>query len=640
MRQLRVPSPLEKTVTTIKSFKGVDLTNAPTNVADGRSPEAPNMIRDTPGKVRKRMGYYLDKEYTDVIYGVHHLKNIRFIHAGNKLYQDEAVLYSDMNTARSKSWALGDRLYILDGKTYLVLGKFGADDTYSVKPVSEIATVPTTFISRKPNGEGIRFQEINFLQPKFINEFLADGETKVYQLSLDELNSVDKVEIMNADGDWEEKKVTTDYTVDLKLGTVTFNTVPAKSPVSGRDNVRITASKTIEGYADTINHCTISIVYGVQGATDRLFVGGNPEYPNRDWFSGLKSVSPKSSEDDETTKTESLEDFTFFGDLSYSTIGLDTNEIIGYSLVGNYLAAHKSDGADGRNVIMRYGEYVTQNNIERASFRIVSTIQGAGAIGKYNFAYLNESLFATKLGIYAITAQDITGEKFTQERSYYIRGALENENLENSYAIAWKDFYVLATDKRIYLLDSLQKVYEKNNPYSSYQYECYYWEIPNISVLFTEDETLCFGTNDGRIMKFYTDKSSQTSYNDNGEPIKARWDTNAMDGELFYKKKNFKYLSASIAPAIATGFEAWAQVKGLWTRLYDSGAKARYFDFRYIDFSKINFSSDTTPRTLGHKIRLKRVDKVRFSFRNEELNEPFGLYAIGTEFTESGNYKS
>ena len=39
-----------------------------------------------------------------------------------------------------------------------------------------------------------------------------------------------------------------------------------------------------------------------------------------------------------------------------------------------------------------------------------------------------------------------------------------------------------------------------------------------------------------------------------------------MDGELFYKKKNFKYLSASIAPAIATGFEAWAQVKEMCIR--------------------------------------------------------------------------
>ena len=145
------------------------------------------------------------------------------------------------------------------------------------------------------------------------------------------------------------------------FGTVTFTTAPAKPTVSGRDNVRITASKVIEGYADTINKCCISIVYGIEGATDRLFVGGNPKYPNRDWFSGLKSVSQEDIDKDETAKSKSLEDFTFFGDLSYSTIGLDTNEIVGYSLVGNYLAAHKSDGADGRNVIMRYGEYTALN---------------------------------------------------------------------------------------------------------------------------------------------------------------------------------------------------------------------------------------------------------------------------------------
>ena len=140
-------------------------------------------------------------------------------------------------------------------------------------------------------------------------------------------------------------------------------------------------------------------------------------------------------------------------------------------------------------------------------------------------------------------------------------------------------------------------------------------------------------------MKFYTDKTKQTAYNDNGKAIKARWDTNAIDGKIFYKKKNFRYLSAQIAPAINTSYEAWAEVKGIWKRLFNSGAKARYFDFSYVDFGKINFSSDATPRTIGTKIRIKKIDKVRFSFRNEELNEPFGLYAIGTEFTENGNYK-
>lgn len=622
MRMLGMPRSAGRTVTAIKNFKGVDLTNSPANVEGGRSPEAPNMIRDTPGKVRKRMGYYPDGSYPDIIYGVFHFKGKRLVHSGNRLYDGETSVYEDMNAARSKAWQMKGRLYILDGKELICYGKFEGSEEYAVKKISEIATVPTVIIGRAASGGGTTLDPLNLLQPKFISEFYGDGTSVAFSLPYKELDNVDKVELMNASGEWEEKTASTHYTADLKLGTVKFKTAPAEPAVKGTDNVRITASRTVEGSADKINKCTVSIPYGVDGAADRLFVGGNPDYPNMDFYS-------------------QKDDPSYFGDTWNCVLGQDNSEVIGYSLVGNYLAAHKRGGEDGRNVIMRHGtmEATDDGKSTQAAFPIVNTVQGAGAVGRFNFAYLNESLFATKLGIYAVTAQDITGEKYTQGRSFYIDGALAGENLENSYAIAWKDFYVLATDKRIYLLDSLQKVYEKNNPYSSYQYECYYWEIPNISVLFTEDDTLCFGTNDGRIMKFYTDKSSQTSYNDNGEPIKARWDTNAMDGELFYKKKNFKYLSASIAPAIATGFEAWAQVKGLWTRLYDSGAKARYFDFRYIDFSKINFSSDTTPRTLGHKIRLKRVDKVRFSFRNEELNEPFGLYAIGTEFTESGNYK-
>ena len=310
MRQLRVPSPLEKTVTTIKNFKGVDLTNAPTNVADGRSPEAPNMIRDTPGKVRKRMGYYLDKEYPDVIYGVHHLNSVRLVHSGKKLYNGDTVIYEDMNESRSKAWQMNSKLYILDGKELICYGKFEGSEEYVVKKMSEIATVPTTSILRTPNGQGQVYDEYNLVQPKFINTFNGTESDKTYQLGTSELDSIDKVEVMNADGDWVEKKVTTDYTVDLKLGTVIFKTAPGLPPVKGRDNVKITASKAMEGYADCINKCTISIIYGVQGATDRLFVSGNSEYPNRDWFSGLKSVSPKSTEEDETTKTESLEDFT------------------------------------------------------------------------------------------------------------------------------------------------------------------------------------------------------------------------------------------------------------------------------------------------------------------------------------------
>lgn len=42
----------------------------------------------------------------------------------------------------------------------------------------------------------------------------------------------------------------TDFTVNRETGAVTFLTVPGKSPLNGEDNVKITAYRTVEGYAD------------------------------------------------------------------------------------------------------------------------------------------------------------------------------------------------------------------------------------------------------------------------------------------------------------------------------------------------------------------------------------------------------
>ena len=77
------------------------------------------------------------------------------------------------------------------------------------------------------------------------------------------------------------------FTVNRTAGTVTFTTAPGVSPVAGQDNVKITASHTVEGYADRINKCRIGIQFGVNGATDRLFLSGSPQLINYDWYSGL-----------------------------------------------------------------------------------------------------------------------------------------------------------------------------------------------------------------------------------------------------------------------------------------------------------------------------------------------------------------
>lgn len=56
MAQFTVPAASKKYSIVIEAFRGVDLNNSPSNVDKSRSPEAPNMIRDQVGKVRKRTG--------------------------------------------------------------------------------------------------------------------------------------------------------------------------------------------------------------------------------------------------------------------------------------------------------------------------------------------------------------------------------------------------------------------------------------------------------------------------------------------------------------------------------------------------------------------------------------------------------
>ncbi len=144
---------------------------------------------------------------------------------------------------------------------------------------------------------------------------------------------------------------------------------------------------------------------------------------------------------------------------------------------------------------------------------------------------------------------------------------------------------------------------------------------------------------DGKVKKFYSDPESQLSYNDDGEPIECIWDTPDMDGKLFYKNKTFKYMAVRLKSAVATSIEMWVQKRGLWNRVKTDALSARYISFSQLMFSKFTFSTDQTQKIISTKLRVKKVDKARFRVRNNELNEPFGLFALAFEYVENGNHK-
>lgn len=608
-----------KSKLTIDSFLGVDLTNAPANVKEKRSPEAPNMMRDVPGKIKKRTGYEVISRYEGRVNGRHLLrlpeKELELIHAGNKLYCGESVLSEEMADKRSVSFQIEGKLYLLDGKQYLCFSE--DEEGLSLKPVSENATVPTVIISRGPEGGGTAFEPINLLSDYSTDSFLGKANVKEYQLSISELLEVPvTAKKLDADGNWVELTETTDFTVDRNTGKVTFVEAPGESPVTGKDNVQITAAKDRSEYRSRIEKCSIGILFGVNGAADRLFLSGNPDYPNYDWYSGQN-------------------DPFYFADTSYSVLGQESSHIVAYSIIADKLCTHKDDAEDGRNLILRSGTLYE----DKAAFPIYNTLQGEGTVGSFSVAYLNsEPMFLTSLGVYAVTKSDVSGDRYTQNRSFYLNKALLEEDLSDAFAFRWKDFYLLAGKERVWLLDGLQRSYEKNTPYSTYQYEGYYWENVPARVFWETDGVLWFGDGEGRVCRFFEDELDPLSYYDDGSPVGAFWDLPDISGKLFYQNKTFRYLSVRLAAAPATGVTLLAQAKGIWKELKAELSRARYFSFENITFSKFTFSNDQTPKTLGMKIKVKKVDKARFRLQNL-LAEPFGIYEVALEFVENGKYK-
>lgn len=627
--QFKVPKSPSKSILSIDTFLGVDFTNSPANVDITRSPNCPNMIRDVPGKVRKSLGWETVNEYDGQINGCFFFRNDDeyIIHAGTKIYHGDEVIYSDANNARSKAWQFGEKLYIIDGKKLLVFSKETetVDDeevvTYSIEPAEASAKIPTVTISKNPSGGGTSYEDLNLIQPGFTEMFLGTADDVEYSLSfkpLDASPSV-KVEVLDEDGTWIEKTEDTDYTVDLETGVVTFTTAPGLSPVTGEDNVRITAYRTVEGYADKINKCTIGILYGANGGHDRLFLSGNPDFINYDWHS--EAYDP-----------------TYFSDTSYARLGSDASAIVGYSRISSYLATHKDDYEKDQNIILRNGSIIEDLTV----FRIANTLQGAGAIAKDSFGYLsNEPLFLTSQGIFAVTAQDVTGEKYAQNRSFYLNGKLLDEpNLDKAYACVYKDMYWLCVNNVCYILDGLQAVQtDKSMPYATRQYCGFYRTNVPANIMWVQDNALWFGTEDGRICRFHTDKESSIGYNDDGEAISACWETPDIDGNLFYKNKTVRYIACRLESAIATSVSIYAMDRGLWNFVMTDNSSGRYFTYKNLTYSKFSYSCDRTQKIAKTKLRIKKVDKFRFKFENANVDEPFGLHDVALEFVENGNFK-
>ena len=664
-----------KKVLEITSFAGIDLSSAPADVDRRRSPDAPNMMPDALGNPVKRPGFKVIENQSERINGVFVFNGKRIIHAGEELFCDGEKIWDGMADDISTGIISGDKLYIFDGQEALCY------DGEHVVPLSDIAYIPTVLISKNSdeaeketvlegNGMSTEFvlefdakeilsvksgeenvsysfgdgkivfseapeegkeitvkaivaqepggstkEEFNYISRRWKESFLCPtGTEKDFTLSKEGL-SFGKVRawVMDEKGEFIEKHEDEDFSVDREKGKISFNEPVLKAPVTGQDNVIIEAEKYFEGYPEKINRCKRGIAFDFGGTYTRLFVCGNPKEKNKDFWCAAG-------------------DPTYWPDTYYSELGTGDSEIIGYSIIEGYLAAHIAPAFDGRSIVLRTSSIDEGGNV---SFPIAKHLQGEEASSPRSFVYMEkEPLFLTKRGVYAVTAEDVSGEKYTQNRSFYINKELCKEDVEKAFCGKWRQFYLISVKGRLYLLDTSQRSYQRGEPLSSFQYECYLWEGFDARVLWEEEGKLFFGDEEGRICCF-----DENVYSDEGEAINAFWTVPDFFGESFWKNKTVRTVAIQAAAFPLNEVRLEVKKEGFWEILKEWKGKISYFSWGNFSWGDFTWSGDEAPRTLTLKTEIKKFDKASFRIVCDHKDRAFGLYGFAVEFTESGRYK-
>ena len=220
-------------------------------------------------------------------------------HKGTKLYKINPstgvhdVLYTGLTATKGAGFfVFNNKLYYLGGGHYLeVTSSFVATDVQGY--------VPTVVMNMKPNGAGgTSYQGENRIAAGKTILYTSDGSSTDYYLPYKNIDSVDKVRVNVYDAgtqtySWQTLTATTDYTVDLTNGIVSFDSAPAQEDPENPNNVEITISKADTAAANNILTSTCLSVYG--GNTDlAVVVGGCSSQPNAYFWSGntSRSVDP------------------------------------------------------------------------------------------------------------------------------------------------------------------------------------------------------------------------------------------------------------------------------------------------------------------------------------------------------------
>lgn len=478
----------------VDNFAGVDFSNSDTNLA--RSPDSLNMWKNYKNNstgIETRPDMELVEEYDNTIFGLffYDIDNVRhtIVHCGTKLYDNHEEIFTGMNLIRSQSFIFNNIFYIKDGLNYLEY------DGETIKEV--VGTIPTTSIGNA-DGSGSTYQDVNLLTGLRKNLRIGDGKTTVFKLDTE---NIDSDYVVTAVIDEITYTQGIDLSVNVIKGEVTFNSPPPAPLTDGQHNVEILFRKTVQGYRDRINKCTMLTIFD-----NRVFFSGNQDYPNAIFHS-------------------SLEDPRYVSDLDYYNEGLDLTPVKSM-IAGNNALWVLKEPSQSNTTVFYHNPIIdsTYGKIYPSTHSSIST--GCVASG-INFN--DDIVFFSDRGMEAISG-DITTEQLLAHRSSMVDGKLLQEsNYKNMILEEWEGYLLVIIDNKVYLADSRQKYQNVD-----VEYEWYYWELSqNITCTSVKDGVLylCGNNSIYKLTKKYSEINSYwTTKNDDFKYPQYQKTTNKRGG--------------------------------------------------------------------------------------------------------------
>ncbi len=189
---------------------------------------------------------------------------------------------------------------------------------------------------------------------------------------------------------------------------------------------------------DTATGCP---VYGCRLGCEfdgRLFLSGNPAFPNGVLYSARRA--------------DGKNDFTYFGAYNYFYDGTRSAPISALLAVGDALYVFKDRATDGGSIFRHRGEDTGEALVPRV-YPSVEGHAGGFSVGAVS-NYLDEPIFLTEGGLYAIEKSNVNLERSITPRSYAIAPRLSGMPLSGMRLCEWEGYLVLlAEGGRLFLID-------------------------------------------------------------------------------------------------------------------------------------------------------------------------------------------